>query len=70
MACTSKLQLHTKTTVKILDQATTNVGTSVWCFVRACTNIDTCELPREEAAQGCRETAKGKVNTLVTAVKK
>ncbi|THG95202.1 hypothetical protein EW026_g6403 [Hermanssonia centrifuga] len=57
----AKLRLHTDTSLSILDQATTNVGTSVRRFARACANIDTRELPREEAARGRREVAKGKV---------
>ncbi len=65
----AKLRLHTDSTLKILDQGTTNVGASVRRFVRACINIDTRELPREEAARGRREAAKGKVNTSATGKK-
>ncbi len=56
----AKLRLHTDTTLRILEQATTNLGKATRQFAVACANIDTRELPKEEAARGRREAVKGK----------
>ncbi|PSR76359.1 hypothetical protein PHLCEN_2v8499 [Hermanssonia centrifuga] len=56
----AKLRLHTETTLRIFEKATTNVGTTVRRFAFTCKDIDTRELPSEEAARGRREAAQGK----------
>ncbi|THG92753.1 hypothetical protein EW026_g8258 [Hermanssonia centrifuga] len=56
----AKLRLHTETTLRIFEKATTNMGTTVRRFAFACKDIDTRELPSEEAARGRREAAQGK----------
>ncbi|PSR75279.1 hypothetical protein PHLCEN_2v9224 [Hermanssonia centrifuga] len=45
---------------RILEQATTNLGKATRQFAAACANIDTRELPKEEAARGRREAVMGK----------
>ncbi|PSR74642.1 hypothetical protein PHLCEN_2v9671, partial [Hermanssonia centrifuga] len=59
----AKLRLHTDSTLRVLEKATTYLGSSVRRFARACDDIDTRELPHEEAARGRRQTAKGKGTT-------
>lgn len=53
----AKLRMHTETTVKILESVTYRLGKSLRSFKRKSADIDTRELPREEAARGRREAA-------------
>ncbi|THG93081.1 hypothetical protein EW026_g8053 [Hermanssonia centrifuga] len=56
----AKLRLHTETTLRIFEKATTNVGTTVRRFAFTCKDIDTRELPSKEVARGRHEAAQGK----------
>lgn len=51
----AKLQIHTETTVHILEDCTRTLGIATRKFASACEDLDTRELPNEEAARGCRE---------------
>ena len=62
----AKLRLHTETTLSILERFTETFGAATRRFAAACDDIDTRELPNEEAARGRREVnlaAKGKKST-------
>lgn len=51
----AKLQIHTETTVDILEDCTRTLGKATRKFASACEELDTRELPNEEAARGRRE---------------
>ena len=53
----AKLREHTDTTRRIFKHAITLLGRSMRKFVRISANVDTYELPSEEAARGRRDVA-------------
>lgn len=54
----AKLRLHTDSTLKRLEEVTTELGTTLRHFQKnICIRYDTQELPREEAARARRRTA-------------
>lgn len=63
----AKLRVHTETTVRLLDQSTTDLGRHVRLFKKiTCSAYDTRELPREMAARGRRHAAKTKKSATKT----
>ncbi|KAF9472386.1 hypothetical protein BDN70DRAFT_900592 [Pholiota conissans] len=61
--CLAKLRMHTETTIGLLEQCTTSLGTQLRRFERhICPCFDTRELPREEAARHRRQARKAAAN--------
>lgn len=54
----AKLRLHSETTVRILEASTNTLGKATRDFAAACDDLNTRELPSEDAARGRREDAR------------
>jgi hypothetical protein len=56
----ASLRLHTESTVRALEDSTTQLGQILWQFqATTCTAYNTYELLSEEAARGCQTAATG-----------
>ena len=55
----AKLRLHTSTTLEHLQVTTKELGKVLWQFTKVtCTDFETADLPREQAARAQRQAAK------------